>query len=176
MLMSHTGKNTDKDKYKDIDDDTDRNADISKYKFFDKTADAKFQAYGSTLEETFKNAQEAMVSVMFSLDALSDAIADEVLVSETRDIIVEGANLEALLYNFLEETIFLMNAELFVGLVTKIQIIHKDESYKLKAIFHGTQAINLESTGEIKAVTYNEMYVKFDDDAGRYVAQVVVDL
>jgi SHS2 domain-containing protein len=143
-----------------------------KYKFFDKTADAKFQAFGSTLEEAFKNAQEAMVSVMYSLDELSNCEFDE----PDREIIVEGENLESLLYHFLEETIFLMNAEFFVGLVEKIQIIHKDDKYKLKAILHGTQALNLESHGEIKAVTYNEMFVKHNEEEDKYTVQVVVDL
>jgi len=146
--------------------------DEDKYKFFDKTADAKFQAFGNTLEEAFRNAQEAMISLMYSLDEVTSIEFD----SEDRDIIVEGANLESLLYNFLEETIFLMNAELFVGLVDKIQIIHKDDTYKLKAILHGTQSINVESHGEIKAVTYNEMFVKHDEDSNKYSVQVVVDL
>lgn len=143
-----------------------------KYIFFDKTADAKFQAFGNTLEETFKNAEEAMISIMYDVDEVSNPDYDE----QDREIIVEGANLEALLYAFLEETIFLMNAEFFVGLVNSIQIIHKEGIYKLKAKMHGTQALNLESHGEIKAVTYNEMYVKFDKNLDKYAAQVVVDL
>ena len=146
--------------------------DNDRYIFFDKTADAKFQAFGSTLEEAFKNAQEAMMSIMYSIEEMTDYEFDE----QGRDIIVEGNNLETLLYNFLEEIIFLMSAELFVGLVDKIQIIQRDDIYKLKAILHGTQSINLESHGEIKAVTYNEMFVKFDEDAGAYTVQVVVDL
>jgi SHS2 domain-containing protein len=153
---------------KDITD----NDNTEKYKFFEKTADAKFQAYGNTLEEAFKNAEEAMMGVMYDIEALLDYDFDE----QHREIIVEGNNLETLLYNFLEEVIFMMNAEFFIGLVNKIQIIHKDETYKLKAIFHGTQSINLESHGEIKAVTYNEMFVKCDEETGRYTVQVVVDL
>jgi SHS2 domain-containing protein len=148
------------------------NMDNDKYKFFDKTADAKFQAFGYTLDEVFKNAQEAMISLMYALDEITTNEFD----SEEREIIVEGTNLEALLYNFLEETIFLMNAELFVGLVDKVQIIKTEEVFKLKAILHGTQSINLESHGEIKAVTYNEMYVKHDENSGKYTVQVVVDL
>jgi SHS2 domain-containing protein len=143
-----------------------------KYVFLDKTADAKFQAFGSTLEEAFKNSQEAMISVMYSIDEILCYGFDE----QDREIIVEGANLETLLYNFLEETIFLLNAEFFVGLIDKIQIIHRDDTYKLKAILHGTQAINLESHGEVKAVTYNEMFVKKDEDSGEYTVQVVVDI
>jgi SHS2 domain-containing protein len=143
-----------------------------KYKFFDKTADAKFQAFGNTLDEAFKNSQEAMISLMYDLNSITEYEFEQ----DTREIIVEGTNLETLLYNFLEEIIFLMNAEFFVGLVDRIQIIHKEDVYKLKAILHGTQAINLESHGEIKAVTYNEMFVKHDEETGIYTTQVVVDL
>ncbi len=153
-------------------DNNQSNVNNDKYKFFDKTADAKFQAFGYTLEETFKNAQEAMISVMYSLEEIASYDLDE----QTREMIVEGENLENLLYRFLEEVIFLMNAEFFVGLVEKIQIIHLEDKYKLKAILRGTQAINLESNGEIKAVTYNEMFVKHDEDKGKYTVQVVVDL
>ena len=35
-----------------------------KYKFFNKTADIKFQAYGKNLEEAFINAALAMTSIM----------------------------------------------------------------------------------------------------------------
>ncbi|MGV8141706.1 MAG: archease, partial [Candidatus Woesearchaeota archaeon] len=47
------------------------------YRFFDKTADAKFQAFGSTLEEAFKNAQEALISVMYSVEEILDYGFDE---------------------------------------------------------------------------------------------------
>jgi SHS2 domain-containing protein len=155
-----------------MDKDTTDDKANGRYKFFEKTADAKFQAYGATLEEAFKNAQEAMMSVMYDIEKLLDNDFDE----QHREIIVEGTNNEALLYNFLEEIIFLMNAEFFIGVIDRIQIIHKDEVLKLKAILHGTQSINLESHGEIKAVTYNEMFVKLDEDTGKYSVQVVVDL
>ena len=91
---------------KDITD----NDNTEKYKFFEKTADAKFQAYGNTLEEAFKNAEEAMMGVMYDIEALLDYDFDE----QHREIIVEGNNLETLLYNFLEEVIFMMNAEFSV--------------------------------------------------------------
>jgi SHS2 domain-containing protein len=144
-----------------------------KYTFFDKTADAKFQAYGITLDECFKNSQEAIMSVMYNIEELIECNHDE-----SREIIVQGETLETLLYHFLEEVVFLMSAEFFVGLVDKIQIIHKEEEgiYKLKAILTGTQALNLEGHGEVKAVTYNEMYVKFDEDKDKYFSQVVVDI
>jgi SHS2 domain-containing protein len=157
------------------DDTTDSNGpQDERYRFFDKTADAKFQAYGVTLEEAFKNSVEAMVSVMFNIQELIDYDIH----TEDREIIAEGTNLESLLYNFLEEVIFLLSAESFIGLVERIVIkkYEEDQVYKLKAYIHGTQSINLESHNEVKAVTYNEMHVRFDKDNDRYEVQVVVDI
>ena len=37
---------------------------MDKYKFFEHTADAKFQAYGKSVEEAFSNAALAMFSVI----------------------------------------------------------------------------------------------------------------
>jgi SHS2 domain-containing protein len=143
---------------------------MRKYEFFDKTADAKFRSYGFTIEESFSNALEAMHSIVFKIEDIKNYEFDK----EVREISVEGQNLEALLYNFLEESIFLLAAELFVGLAENIIIIKEEDTYKLAAVLKGSQAINFESNGEVKAVTYNEMYVK-ETDSG-YECQVVVDL
>ncbi len=148
---------------------------MEKYTFFDKTADAKFQAFGTTVEEAFTNAEEAMVSLMFKIDDVKSYEFD----NEEREIFIEADNLEGLLYKFLEEILFLLDAEFFIGLIDEIKI--KDPNpeiefskYKLNAKLIGTQSINLENHGEVKAVTYNEMYVKDTDDG--FEVQVVVDL
>lgn len=144
---------------------------MEKYEFFDKTADAKFKAYGYTIEESFSHALEAMNSIVFNVEEIKNYEFD----LEEREISVEGQNYEALLYNFLEEAIFLLAAESFVGLVKKIKIEELDEGYQLKAILKGTLSINFESNGEVKAVTYNEMHVKQNDN-NVWECQVVVDL
>lgn len=148
---------------------------MEKYKFFDKTADAKFQAFGATVEEAFTNAEEAMVSLMYKIDEIKSYEFD----SEEREILIEADNYEGLLYKFLEEILFLFDAEFFVGLIDEIKIKEPNPEsetpkYKLKAKLLGTQSINLENHGEVKAVTYNEMYVKDTDDG--FEVQVVVDL
>lgn len=144
---------------------------MDKYEFFDKTADAKFKAYGLDLEDAFKNALEAMTSLMFKVSDIEEYEFEK----ETREIKVDGSSLESLLYNFLEEAIFLLSAESFVGLVTKIKIEELDEGYELTATLMGTQSLNLESNGEVKAATYNEMHVKVNEQ-GLWECQAVVDL
>jgi len=144
---------------------------MEKYTFFDKTADAKFKAFGYTMEESFANALEAMTSLVFKIEDIQNYEFEH----ETRELIVEGTNLELLLYNFLEEAIFLLAAESFVGLVESMKIKEVDDGYKLKAVLKGSQSINFENSGEVKAVTYNEMHVKQNDNRV-WECQVVVDL
>jgi DNA invertase Pin-like site-specific DNA recombinase len=62
-----------------------------------------------------------------------------------------------------------------IGIKEKIKIEELDEGFQLKAILKGTLSINFESNGEVKAVTYNEMHVK-ENDNGTWECQVVVDL
>jgi SHS2 domain-containing protein len=134
-----------------------------KFKFLEHTADAKFVAEGKNIEEVFKN----------SALALKEAICDKIKVKEekTKKIIVEGKDLESLLYNFLEEIIYLLDAEHF--LISDVKEI-KIKNLKLNAVISGDKASNYKFTNEVKAVTYNEMFVK--QGKGKWTAQVVIDV
>jgi SHS2 domain-containing protein len=135
-----------------------------KFKFFEHTADAKFQAYGKTLEEAFSNAAFAMFSIMVDYEKVESKI--------TKQITAEGSDDMAVLYNFLEELLFLLDTEGF--LLNKVEKISIDNR-KLKAKVVGDTDIDkYEVLGEVKAVTYNEMeIVEKDNDV---MVQVVVDL
>jgi SHS2 domain-containing protein len=134
-----------------------------KFKFLEHTADAKFVAEGKDIEEVFKN----------SALALKEAICDKIKVKEekTKKIIVEGKDFESLLYNFLEEIIYLLDAEHF--LISDVKEI-KIRNLKLNAVISGDKASNYKFTNEVKAVTYNEMFVK--QGKGKWTAQVVIDV
>lgn len=139
-----------------------------KYKFFSHTADAKFQAYGSKMEEAFGNAAEAMFSVMVEPEQIKP-VYDET-------IKIEGVDTKALLYSFLEELLFLLDTKAFLlNSVKKIAIYQIDGKNMLEATVTGD--INLQQYdihGEVKAVTYNEMEIIEED--GKVTVQVVVDL
>jgi len=84
---------------------------------------------------------------------------------------IDGKDFESLLYNFLEEIIYLLDAENF--LISNIKEI-KIKNLKLKAVIVGDEASNYKFTNNVKAVTYNEMFVK--KEKGKWIAQVVVDV
>ena len=96
-----------------------------KYKYLEHTADIKFQAYGKSLEEAFGNAALALSNVIVDIDNVNKKIK--------KTIKVEGDDLKSLLYNFLEEFLFLLDTENFLlGKVDNIIcIFHK----KIKKLF-----------------------------------------
>jgi SHS2 domain-containing protein len=139
-----------------------------KYKFLPHTADAKFQAYGKTMEEAFSNAALAMFSVMTNTEKISPLSEEE--------INVEGKDMKAVLYAFLEELLFLLDTKKFLlNSIKDIVFIKEGELTKLHAKVTGD--IDLQQYdihGEVKAVTYNEMEITEED--GKVMVQVVVDL
>jgi SHS2 domain-containing protein len=134
-----------------------------KFKFLEHTADLKFQAFGETKEEAFEN----------SSLALKEAITGKKKIKETdeRKIEAKGRDFESLLYNFLEEILYLLDAEDF--LFSKVKAI-KIRGFKLKAVITGDRASLYKFTNNVKAITYNEMFVKNDD--GKWIIQAVVDV
>jgi SHS2 domain-containing protein len=135
-----------------------------KYEFFRHTADVKFKAYGKTLDEAYANAAEAMFSVMMDITKVKPVIEKKITVS--------GADDKALLYNFLEEFLFLLDSEsFFLHQVKSVKINGKE----LVAVIIGDAASDAyEAHGDVKAVTYNEMEIH--KDVGNCFVQVVLDV
>lgn len=173
-----------------------------RYKFLEHTADIKFQAFGNSLEQAFENSALALQEVITQKIKIKSVIK--------KKIEVKGRDKEALLYNFLEEFLFLLDSEGFV--LSKIRDIKikdnliiinnknnkfsKDElalkvikdgnkeqynnnkEYKLIAEVTGDNAGNYKFTNNVKAITYNSMFVKQEKQKGKdkFICQVVVDV
>jgi len=133
------------------------------YEYFEHTADIKFQASGKTIEEAFSEAALALKQIIAENINVKDKIKKE--------ITIKGTDKESLLYNFLEEFLFLLDSEGF--LLKDIKSI-KIEGNNLKAKLTGDKASNYKFTNDVKAITYNSMFVKKEKD--KYVVQVVVDV
>ena len=134
-----------------------------KFKFLPHTADIKFQAYGKNLEEVFENSASAMISQIFS---------SKVKEKKKKKFEVSGKDLESLMYNFLEEFLYLIDAEKFIYGKVKVKI-SKDRK-NLKAEVYGDDVKNYKTEMSIKAVTYNDMFVK--KIKNQWIAQVVLDV
>jgi len=135
------------------------------YTFLEHTADVKFRATGTTLEEVFTDSAMALKEIVCGNIEISDAVEKEV--------VVEGKDLEGLLYDFLEEFLVLLDSEDF--LLNKIKEIKIDENeFKLRAVVSGDKAEKYKFTNDVKAVTYNDIFVRTEGD--KFVAQVVLDV
>ena len=134
-----------------------------RYKFLEHTADVKFQSYGKTLEEAFKNAALAMQEVMTKKVKIKSRIK--------KKIKVEGRDKESLLRAFLEEFLFLLDSKGWI--LSSVKSL-KIQDLQLEAEVLGDEAKNYKFTNDVKAVTYNQMQVK--KDKSRWICQVVLDV
>ena len=135
-----------------------------KYEYLEHTADAKFRAFGKDLDDVFANSALAMFNI------LGDT--SKVKVTKRKKIKIKSRNYERLLYDFLEEMLFLLDTEnFFLHKVKKIKI---NENFELEAVIVGDDYKNYELKSDIKAITYNDMSIKKTKNG--YEATVVVDI
>lgn len=135
-----------------------------KYKYLKHTADAKFIAFGRDIEEVFANSTLAM----------SNILGETSKVKETKEhkIKLKARNYERLLFDFLEELVFLLDTENFF--LHKVKKIRISETFVLEAVVVGDNSKNYDLKSDIKAVTYSDM--KIEKTKKGYEATVVVDI
>ncbi len=142
---------------------------MKKYKFLEEvaTADVAFKAEGDSLEELFEACALATFDVMIDLKKVEP--------KEKRHIELENEKIDQLLFDFLEEIIFLKDSDYIA--FSKFDIkIKKNKKYKLIADAYG-ENINLEkheSKSDVKAVTYHMFEVKQENK--KWKATVVLDI
>ena len=135
-----------------------------KFRFLPHTADRKFQAFGKTLEEVFENSALALFNIVY----------DEKIKNRTKfKIHAKGRDLENLMYNFLEEFLVLIDSKNFLPTQIKNLKLNK-KKFEIKAEVVGDNAKNYNVSEHVKAITYNEMFIKKIKD--KWVSQVVLDI
>ena len=87
-----------------------------KYKFLEHTADIKFQAFGDSIEEVFKNSALALKEIIVGKIKIKEKIKKEFVIEKPND------DKEKALYNFLEEFLYLLDAEDFLFSLSLIHI------------------------------------------------------
>ena len=135
-----------------------------KFKFLAHTADRKFQAFGKTPEKVFENSALALFNIIYDKK-----------ISENKKfkISVKGKDLESLMYNFLEEFLVLIDSKNFLpAKITNFKLNKK--TLKINAEVVGDDAENYNISEHVKAITYNEMFVK--KIKGKWTSQIVLDI
>lgn len=133
------------------------------YEILDHTADAKFETRGETLEEAFSEAVNAFAEIVGGGGG-----------STRHSIEVESESHEALLFDFIDELIFLQETEnVAIARPEELSIKETENGYKLEATLW-TDPINSEQgLLEIKAPTYSEMEVDYVKGEGWKIVTVM---
>lgn len=137
------------------------------YKYLPHTAEAKFAAYGKSLEEAFSNAALAMENIIIKTEKIQPRIK--------KKITIETKHLNGLLYDFLQELLILFDSEHFaLKKIETLKIRQKGSDYLLTATAVGDSAQQYEILSGVKSVTYNEMEIK--QEKGKWKVVVVLDV
>lgn len=135
---------------------------MKRFEILEHTADGKFRAFGKTREEQFSNAVSAVFSFMFESKVASKL---------EKEISISAKDEKALLYKWIEEFLYLLDADSFIpAKVKEIKISKSKGVFMLNAVVLGDASNKYKSIGSVKAVTYAEM------ELGKDYVQVVVDL
>ena len=133
------------------------------------TADIAFEATGSDLPELFREAVDATMNVMIdNIDAIQPV--------ETRQIALSNEKLDMLLFDFLQELIFLKDAQRLLFRMREVQIAERNENYFVKATAEGEtlDAERHHQRADVKAVTLHDFSVEQID--GNWTARVLLDI
>ncbi len=127
------------------------------------TSEVGFRAYGETLDEAFENAGKAMFSLMADLDEIRE--------DKTIEFDVDSEALDSLLYDFLDQLIYLRDVEgmLFRGFDVEID----RDDFSLQAEATGCLIGDIPAQ-DVKAVTYSDMQIEETDEG--WMLQVVLDV
>ena len=133
------------------------------------TADIAFEAIGRDLPELFSNAADATTNVMIdNINAIRPR--------QTREIELSNDKLDMLLFDLLQELIFLKDAERLLLRIRKVHILEKDKRFFLKTTVAG-EPLNAErhhQRADVKAVTLHDFFV--EQNEGGWKARVLLDI
>ena len=133
------------------------------------TADIAFEATGRDLPELFRDAADATTNVMIdNIEAIQSR--------QTRRIQLSNDKLDMLLFDLLQELIFLKDAERLLLRIREVQIDHRDKMYLVKATAEGEtlDAERHHQRADVKAVTLHDFSVEQID--GEWKARVLLDI
>jgi SHS2 domain-containing protein len=141
------------------------------YKYLEEigTADIAFEATGRDLPELFSDAADATTNVMIdNIEAIQPR--------QTRHIELWNDKLDMLLFDLLQELIFLKDAGRLLLRIREVQIEERDQIHFLKATAVG-EPLDTErhhQRADVKAVTLHDFFV--EQTEGGWKARVLLDI
>ena len=142
---------------------------MGSYEFKEHTADVMFIAHGASMSDLLKSSGLAVMDCMVDLKSVSKKVSNSFE-------LVEEKNPESLLFSFLEEIIFLKDAEQVLFSDFSVSIKEEPHSYILKVKCSGEKIDPKKHRlkVDVKAVTLHEFSVRKTSKG--YKAQVILDI
>lgn len=137
---------------------------MKKYTYFDHTADVLFEAYGKTLDELFTNAALALEEIQVKLPTVT--------AKTKRTITLTNPKTDMLLFDFLQELIYLKDAEEL--LFSKFKIKVKENSLTADCWGEKINQKKHQLNVDAKAITLHQFEVKKTKNTWK--ARVIVDI
>ncbi|XP_045597036.2 protein archease-like [Procambarus clarkii] len=139
-----------------------------KYEYLDHPADVQIHAWGESLGEAFEQSAVAMFGYMTEIDTVE--------ITDRQEIEASGHDIESLLYQFLDECLYIFSAEpFFIARKVVVKEFNK-EDFSLKAVLYGEEfSLEKHPQGtEVKAITYASMQVY--DTGNQHELFVIIDI
>ena len=138
-----------------------------RYRYLPHTADAKIEAFGKDLNEVFSNSALAVYNIVTDTSKIKPA--------KEINIDINSENKESLLFDWIDELLFYLDAEKFLlNKIKDISIKQHDNNLNLKATLTGDRMSDkYKLKGAVKSMTYNCM--KIEKTARHTKAVFVVD-
>ena len=135
------------------------------FEILEHTADIGLRAHGATPAALFENAAAGLLSIALETGTVAER--------EVREIEAEGADRPALLVNWLEEVLWLVDGEGW--LPSRVQVREISET-RVTGTAHGESRDRARHRFHIgvKAVTYHQLSIK--EENGAWVAEVYLDI
>lgn len=137
---------------------------MERFSVIDHTADIGLVAYGENVEDIFINAAYGMFSLIGDLEKVTETMS--------REVFSEALNQEELLVTWLNELLYLSDAENLI--FSRFEIVDLGQDH-LKAIAYGEKVDPLRHNlkTQVKAATYHLLKLEAVDG---FKAQIILDV
>lgn len=136
------------------------------YSFLDHTADILYEVKAKTLEELFSDSAKALTDTQVDINKIEK--------KEKYNVVLENKRIDALLFDWLNELIFIKDSKQLIFSDFSIQI-KKNDKYKLKVTCYGEKIkLKHEQKADAKAITMHKFRVWYEN--GFWNALVLVDV
>ncbi|HLC20280.1 MAG TPA: archease [Candidatus Nanoarchaeia archaeon] len=139
---------------------------MKKYVFFDHTADVLFEAYGKSLDKLFTNAALALEETQVKLTTVT--------AKTKRTISLTNPKIDMLLFDFLQELIYLKDAEELLFSKFKVNVSTKTNSLVADCWGEKINPKKQKLIVDAKAITLHQFEVK--NEKNTWKARVIVDI